>query len=54
MGNVKLTTFYPNNGTTSATEVNANSSALATSTGALNAENIDRDWETKLLVLHFP
>ena len=40
MGNVKLTTFYPNNGTTSATEVNANSTALNGSTSALNAENI--------------
>ena len=40
MGNVTLNTFYPDNGTTNATEVNANSTALATSTGALNAQNI--------------
>jgi hypothetical protein len=40
MGNVTLTTFYPNNGTTDATEVNANSSALNGSTSGLNAENI--------------
>ena len=49
MGNVKLTTFYPDNGTTSATEVNANSFALASSTSAINQENIRNEARDRFL-----
>tara|TARA_R100001230_G_C5678935_1_gene185223 strand:+ start:151 stop:1254 length:1104 start_codon:yes stop_codon:yes gene_type:complete len=54
MGNVKLTTFYPDNGTTSATEVNANSSALASSTSAINQENIRNEGIDRIQLNNMP
>jgi hypothetical protein len=54
MGNVTLTTFYPNNGTTSATEVNANSSALNGSTTGINQENIRNEGIDRIQINDVP
>ena len=40
MGNVNITTFYPDNAVTNATEVNNNNNAIASSTGGINQENV--------------
>ena len=40
MGNVNLQKFYPSNGTVLASEVNANYSAIAGSSGGINDDNV--------------
>ncbi len=42
MGNVKLQTFYPENGPIASTNINANNGALESSTAGYNEQNVSR------------